>query len=89
MIIGHLPFFLADHVVFFERVLVKAISTSVSSTAGISHRDHFPDVMCDRQRGKLCFDEPFSLVMEALEAAVVFDLSEDGFRFYRAHAPVV
>ena len=45
--------------------------------------------MCDRQRGKLCFNELFPLVMKALEAAVLFDLTEDGFRLYRTHAPVI
>ena len=39
--------------------------------------------------GELSPDKPPAPIMEAFEATVVFDLPEDGFRLYRAHAPMV
>ena len=52
-------------------------------------RDQLPDIMCNGDGGELCADILIAAVVEASEATVILDLTEDCLRLYRPAAPVV
>ena len=49
----------------------------------------FADVVYNGQRGELGLDKTIAPIVEALEAIVVFELTEDGLRFYGAHTSMI
>ena len=46
----------------------------------------FSDVVCNGKSSELGLDQTIAPIVEALEAPVIFDLSEDGLRLYGPHA---
>ena len=58
-------------------------------TLGSRYGGHFLYVVCDSERCKLGSDQPVASIMEAFEAPIIFDLSEDRLRFYRPHTSMV